>query len=212
MSSRRKLLMGCAIVALSLMAATPAGAQERPNGPTAGDFIVDGEFDQAGYLAAFIAFQTAPDVAAGAPLDLTIHQCEPGDLASAELLGYPETLVSGTVPASAVITLTMNIPADTELGFNRIRVSCATQSGMPHLVKDVVINVVPFGTASAVLSLDIYMIAEPTAGGGGTGAGGLPQTGREVRQSIGIGIALLLVGAALVGGVRQRLHHDPTAS
>jgi len=196
------------VVVSSLLAAGPASAQERPNGPTGGDFIEGGAFDQTGYLAAFVEFQTAPDVAQGSTLQLVVHQCKAGDLAEAVLLGRPDTLVSATVPASGVVTLDLAIPLDVKLGFNRIRVSCAA-TATPYLVKDVVINVVPPGTPSAVTVLGVYMIAPPTPAA--TSSGPLPHTGSEARGLIGAGLALLLVGAALAMGVRERLHQKAGA-
>lgn len=198
------LLIG---LALGAMVASPAQAQtERPGGPTVGDFIVDGEFDQESYLAAYVAFQTAPSIARGATVTLNVDACPAGETVTAEVLGQSGTRVSGSAPFSGTTVLQLAVPADTEFGFNRIRVICG------DLLRDVVVNVVEQGSAEAVASLDIDMVETGGDGAGGDGAGGvagtagtLPRTGAGIRNLVGGGVAVLLLGSALVLGVRQRL-------
>jgi hypothetical protein len=210
---RKACVATMVIVALAVGLASPASAQERPNGPTASDFTNGSEFDTEGYLAAFVEFQSAPSVARGSDVQLNVFQCPAGSTVTAVFLGAPETEVTATAPDSAdeAAVLVIHIPDDAEIGFNRIRVTCG------DLLKDVVINVVGAGSADAVDEIDVYMIAPPegtgvvpTDGGvaaaGGTAAPGtLPVTGSNVRNLVGGGFALLLMGGALAVGVRQRL-------
>ena len=212
---RRACVAALVIVAISLGVAAPAHAQERPDGPTASDFIgPDGEFDREGYLAAFVEFQSAPTVARGSTVQLNVFQCPAGSTVTAEFLGAPETQDTATAPDSEdeAAVLHVTIPEDAEDGFNRIRVTCA------DLLKDVVVNVAGPDAADAVTEIDVYMIAPPegtegtggvpggTVDDGGTATPGtLPVTGSNVRNLVGGGIALVLIGGALAVGVRQRL-------
>jgi LPXTG-motif cell wall-anchored protein len=101
--------------------------------------------------------------------------------------------------------ITITPPADIEPGFNIIRVICsvpASSRASSTIVRDVIVNLQPSGTAGVASQISVDLDSE--TGGGGGGGGGLPVTGSDARSILGLAAATLLLGGTVVIGARRR--------
>ncbi len=170
----------------------------KDGGPTAADFIRDGVFDQSGYLAALVAFETAPVVANDRPITVQVRDCPDGATITVVFVGFPtsQVQVSSTgSPTSVVVTP----PVAAGVGFSIIRVTCVA-SLAPVTTRDIVVDLRPGTTPGALTTISAALSA------GSAGTGGLPSTGADMRSTVGYATAALLVGVAVVFGARRRFH------
>ncbi len=178
----------------------------KDGGPTASDFVRDGVFDQSGYLAALVAFETAPVLANDRPITVKVEQCPVGGAITVLFVGFPpsqQQLTSTGSPTNAVVAP----PVGAGTGFNVVRVTCvASQS--PTTSMDIVVDLRPASTPGAATTIVASLSSGSTGGLPGTGGstGGLPRAGSDLRAYVGYGTAALLVGIAVVLGARRRFH------
>ena len=132
-------------------------------GPQIADFTdADGVSDVAGYLIADAAFNAAPPVLGGGPLEVRVFGCAEGspitieliprvlneDEAAAQadlgddekLLEEPELVVDEAEALADGSAYEIEVPETTPLGFTRLRVTCEGADG--ELVTDTVLNVI----------------------------------------------------------------------
>ncbi|MFT5977526.1 MAG: hypothetical protein ACI9AO_000367 [Ilumatobacter sp.] len=179
-------------MAVALIIGSGASAQFIDDGPTPGDFTVDGVFDQESYTTALITFQSASILELGGTTALSIRGCPSGITVSAEYVGFPASKVE-TTSTGGTNSLTIAAPDGAEQGYNVIRVTCGS------LVRDQIVNLQQAGTAGIVRSLSINVAAGSTPP-----SGGLPRAGSDARTVMGIAAALLLLGGAVTFGAQRR--------
>jgi hypothetical protein len=203
----RLIAVAATFLAMGAFFAGPANAQGlNDEGLSTSDFTdEDGNFDQEAYTAALIEFQTAPILTIDGPIVVVITGCPSGAPLSAEFVGFPASKVT-TVSVGDPTNITITPPADIELGFNIIRVICsapASSRATSTIVRDVIVNLQPSGTAGVATQIPVDLDSE-AGGGGGTGGGGLPVTGSDARLILGFAAATLLLGGTVVIGARRR--------
>jgi|GEM_PF-5892585 len=184
-------------MAVAMTMGSAASAQFIDDGPTPGDFTVDGAFDQESYTAALITFQSAPSLELGGTVSLAVSSCPSQSTVTAEYVGFPDSGVE-TVSTGGTTTLAIPAPAGADQGYNVIRITCGA------LVRDQIVNLQPAGSGALTNSLSVNLAAASGGGGGSAPGGGLPQTGSDARTVMGIAAALLLLGGAVTFGAQRR--------
>jgi hypothetical protein len=208
---RSAVALGVVVAALVLGGGSPARAA-RDDGPTAGDFTDEnGVFDLEGYTAALLAFETSPILPIDAPITLAINGCPAGSQLTAEFVGYPSSITS-VVSRGNPTNLVITPPAGIDVGFNIIRVTCATATSLSSraplssvlFVRDIVVDLRPSGTPGIQSSLTVSLTG--STGSGGSGGNDLPGAGADSLTILGLGAATVLLGGAIAIGARRRLH------
>ena len=172
---------------------SPASADYKDNGPTRPDFTVNGVFDQAGYIVALLAYESAPVLNMDGPITTSVKECSSGRLITAVLVGYPSSSVSKSSTGTPT-TFVFTPPANLEVGFNIIRVTCGETASQVATVQDVIVDLRRSGSTDLTVTI------------GSKGTGGIPTTGSDSRSLLGGATAALLLGGAVVLGARRRFH------
>jgi hypothetical protein len=183
-------------VALALACGvSPASADYKDDGPTRPDFTVNGVFDQAGYVTALLAYESAPVLNMDGPIKISVKGCRSGRLITAVLVGYTSSSVS-KISTGTSTTFELTPPANTEVGFNIIRVTCGETATQVATVEDVIVDLRHSGSAGLRTDLTVTF--------GSSSRGGVPTTGSDSRSLFGGATAAMLLGCAVVLGARRR--------
>jgi hypothetical protein len=107
----------------------------------------------------------------------------------------PVVLGTFTSDSDGGVTATVTIPADFPLGDHTIKLTGTNILGKPQVLS----LPVTIGTAQEAAAG-----GEAAGGAAGTRGGGLAFTGRDSGTLVGIGAALMVLGAGLYAGARRR--------
>ena len=176
---------------------SPASADYKDDGPTRPDFTVNGVFDQAGYIVALLGYESAPVLNMDGPIKISVKGCSSGRVITAVFVGYPSSSVS-KISTGTPTTFEFTPPANIEVGFNIIRVTCGETAKQVATVQDVIVDLRHSGSAGLRTELTVTF--------GSSGRGGIPTTGSDARSLLGVATASLLLGGAVVVGARRRFH------
>lgn len=158
----------------------------------------------------------AGDTAAGAPFSMSGSNLLPGSTATITMHSTPIVLATGTVKADGTISLSAQIPANTEVGAHRLVFDGTAMDGAA-VSRTAWFTVLRDGTIGAVSTTHPVDYVEPTpapAPDGGTtpsgaaagGTAALASTGADVSAGGMTAAVLGLLGALLLvlGGMRRR--------
>ena len=190
-------LVVAAVALVLACGVSPASADYKDNGPTRPDFTVNGVFDQAGYIVALLAYESAPVLNMDGPITISVKECSSGRVITAVPVGYPSSSVS-KISSGTPTTFQFTPPANLEVGFNIIRVTCGETATQVAKVQDVIVDLRRSGSSGLRTDLTVTF--------GSLGVGGVPTTGSDARSLLGVATASLLLGGAVVVGARRRFH------
>ena len=188
------------VAAVSLVLAcgvSPASADFRDDGPTRPDFTVGGVFDETGYIAALLAYESAPVLNMDGPIRISVNKCSSGRAITAVFVGYPSSSVS-KISTGTPTTFKFTPPTNIEVGFNIIRVTCGETATRVAMVQDEFVDLRHSGSAGLRTDLTVTF--------GSSSRAGVPATGSDVRSLLGGSLAAILLGGAVVLGARRRFH------
>jgi len=195
---RRCATLVVAAVGLALACGvSSASADYKDNGPTRPDFTVNGVFDQTGYISALLGYESAPVLNMDGPIEISVKGCSSRRVITAVLVGYPSSSVS-KISTGTPTTFKFTPPANVEVGFNIIRVTCGETATKVPTVQDVIVDLRHSGSSGLRTELTVTF--------GSTGTGGVPTTGSNARSLLGVATATILLGGAVVVGARRRFH------
>jgi LPXTG-motif cell wall-anchored protein len=210
---RRQVVAAVVIVGGSLGVATftnapVASAQCQV---TSDNFTSNGTFDTEGYVAASAACAAGgvPSVAVGSALTVVVNGCAAGNSYSVRVQGPAgATVTANGTSAGSVNTSVVNVPANWTPGVTNVVLTCSAGASSTSTVRRT-INLVAAGTSGAVTSVEVGTAVAGVSVSRDTGtaaasSSALSHTGSDTGTVVSVGIATILMGSALVVGVRRR--------
>ncbi len=194
------------VLSFGLVVAVGAGPASAQCNVTADNFSGT-TFDVEGYLSASAACTAGgvPSVAVGSSLTVVVNGCAAGNTYAVRVQGTGGTAISGSgASTGATNTIVLALPATWTPGVTNVVATCTSGSTTVFTARRT-ISLVAAGTVGAVTSVEVgVQVLGQTVTAQSGGGTQLSVTGSETATIVAYGAALVLVGGAMVLGVRRR--------